>query len=831
MSRGKLRVYLGSAPGVGKTYRMLDEGWRRRDRGTDVVVGFVETHNRPQTAAQIRDLEIMPRIARSYRGTQLEEMDVEAILARRPEVVLVDELAHTNAPGSPNEKRWQDVEQLLDAGIDVITTVNIQHLESVNDVVQKITGIEQKETIPDLVVRNAEQVEIVDMTPEALRRRMAHGNIYAAEKVDAALSNYFRPGNLAALRELALLWLADRVDENLQDYLDAHGIDDAWETRERLIVAVTGTETDDALLHRAARMAARARADLIAVHVRTTNESTDNECDLTQARQLVNEFDGVFHEIVDDDIGRALVAFARSERGTQIVIGSSQRSASSRFFRRDVIDRVLHDARDLDVHVISVGDAPPPPRRQRRRDFHLSVQRHVLGVVVAALALPLLTLAMAALRVHLSDSTVFLVYLATVMTVTAIGGMVIGVVSALAAFVLENYYFVEPLHTFRVSRPDDLVALVAFLVYAVGSSLVLTRFTRRSQEADRARAEAEVLAKAAGTAAASGDDLSPLLDSLRAIFDLDAVAILERVETGWFAQLVSGDPGALNDTNERFDIDEDHVLAMAGASLDAQDRGLLNAFTSRVAVALESQQLRKDAASLQVLADVDALRTGLLRAVSHDLRAPLSVIDENVKVLLQRYRSGSGEREPSELVTIDIEVRKLTRLIVNLLDASRLDAGIVQPHVVPVSVNELVDNALATIDVRHHGIDRDIPADLPLIATDADLVERVIANVVSNACRYCPMGESVRISAGAFASHVEIIVIDKGVGIPEEQRAAAREPVGNWKNDQSGVGLGLSVANGFTQLLGGELRFDDTPGGGLTVSIVLPLEPVATSLA
>ena len=269
MARGHLRIYLGAAPGVGKTYAMLDEGWRRHNRGTDVVVGYVETHGRPKTAGQLRDLEIVPRQVIDHRGVTFEEMDVDAVLARRPQVVLVDEMAHTNVPGSRNAKRYEDIEELLEAGIDVISTVNIQHLESVNDVVERITGVKQRETVPDAVVRAADQVELVDMTPEALRRRMAHGNIYAAEKVDAALGNYFRVGNLSALRELALLWVADKVDAGLQDYMEAHGIEGPWETRERVVVAVTGSPSGEHLIRRAARMAHRAKADLLGVHVQS----------------------------------------------------------------------------------------------------------------------------------------------------------------------------------------------------------------------------------------------------------------------------------------------------------------------------------------------------------------------------------------------------------------------------------------------------------------------------------------------------------------------------------------------------------------------------------
>ena len=355
MARGTLRIYLGAAPGVGKTFAMLGEGRRRAERGTDVVVGFVETHGRKKTEEQVEGLEVIPRRRVEYRDSTFEEMDVDAILERRPAVALVDELAHTNVPGSRNEKRWQDVEELLDAGITVVSTINVQHLESVNDVVERITGVKQRETIPDAVVRRADQIELVDMAPEAIRRRMAHGNIYPAERIDAALGNYFRPGNLGALRELALLWVADRVDESLADYRERHGIDRPWETRERVLVALTGTPDGERVIRRAGRMAARAHGDLLGVHVLSQDGLSQGSTEeLERQNELLAELGGTYREVVGGDVGEALVAAARSLNATQVVLGATRRSRLSELFQGSVINRVIRDSGiGIDVHVIS----------------------------------------------------------------------------------------------------------------------------------------------------------------------------------------------------------------------------------------------------------------------------------------------------------------------------------------------------------------------------------------------------------------------------------------------------------------------------------------------
>ena len=406
MARGRLRIYLGAAPGVGKTFAMLNEGHRRLDRGTDVVVGLVEVHGRAKTAAALAGLEVVPRRTAEYRGAMFTELDVDAVLARRPQVALVDELAHTNVPGSRNEKRWQDIDELLDAGIDVISTLNIQHLESLNDVVTKITGVVQRETVPDAWVRGADQVELVDMTAEALRRRMAHGNIYPAHKIDAALSNYFRIGNLTALRELALLWLADKVDEQMERYRREHDIVGLWEARERVAVCLNGGPEGDALIRRAARIAARvAGGDLLAVHVSRSDGLTGaSPAHLARQRALVESLGGSYHQVIGDDVPKALIEFARAENVTQLVLGTRHRGRLSTLLTgAGTGATVVRLSGDIDVHIITYDGAAAGGRLPRRLPS-LPRRRRTIAAVFAVVLLTALTVVLTQLRDQLALS-------------------------------------------------------------------------------------------------------------------------------------------------------------------------------------------------------------------------------------------------------------------------------------------------------------------------------------------------------------------------------------------------------------------------------------------
>ncbi|HYA68692.1 MAG TPA: DUF4118 domain-containing protein, partial [Acidimicrobiales bacterium] len=531
MARGKLRIYLGAAPGVGKTFAMLDEGWRRRSRGTDVAIGFVEPHDRPKTIGQIRDLPVIARQTLSYRGQLLEEMDVDAVLARHPAVALVDELAHTNVPGSRNEKRWQDIEELLGAGIDVISTVNIQHLASVNDVVEHITGITQRETVPDTFVRAADQIELVDMDPDALRRRMAHGNIYPPEKIDTALGHYFRVGNLGALRELALLWTADRVDEELAAYRERHGIREPWETKERIVVALSGAHGGEHLLRRAARMAARINGEVIAVHVRAGDGLVHAEPPGLEAqRALVGELSGRYAEVSDVDQAGALVKFARAENATTLIMGATGRSRIHELLHGSVINRVIREAAPIDVHVIS----PPedvevglPQLPSRHRPVSVPPRRRNIGLVLGTVGIVLLGLVLSPLRGSLALPGALLVLLLGVVLVAYIGGVLPAAMAAVVAALAADFLFTPPIYSLRIAHPADVVALVVFFAVAALVSLLVDQLTRRGLQVARARAEAESLARLAGGSVLSGvEPLPDIVGELRRTFDLDAVVIL-----------------------------------------------------------------------------------------------------------------------------------------------------------------------------------------------------------------------------------------------------------------------------------------------------------------
>ena len=831
--RGRLRVYLGSAPGVGKTYRMLDEARRRQERGADVAVGYIECHGRRHTEGMLQGLDEVPRLTRTYRETEFTEMDVDAVLARHPTVALVDELAHTNVPGGRNAKRWQDIEELLAAGIDVITTVNIQHLESLNDVVQKITGIPQRETVPDEVVRRADQLELVDMAPQALRRRMAHGNVYKAEKVDAALSHYFRVGNLTALRELALLWVAGRVDEGLRDYRATHNIDRVWETRERVVVALTGGPEGETLIRRAARIADRtAGGELLAVHItRSDGLAGASPGTLANQRQLVESLGGSYHVVVGDDIPRALLSFARANDATQLVLGTSRRGRITRFLTGPGIGETTVDlSEDIDVHMVTHefsgrGRLPALGRRHSRR-------RTVAGFT-AGLALPFgLTAVLTQLHHTLNLTTVALLFQLGVVVVALLGGAMSALVASLIASLLLNYYFIPPIHAFTIGEPNNVIALVVFAVVALTVSTVVDRATRQTTRAARATAEAETLSTLAGSVLRRPDSaqggassaIPTLLEHSRTAFGLDSVALLSREDGSVIARSDAGGEAAADREITEVAVGSDALLILAGRRLPADEQRVLTAFAAHVAAALERDRLAAVAAEVEPIKAADRMRTALLAAVSHDLRTPLAAALASVGSLRSPDVEFSPEDQAELLATADESLVKLTRLVDNLLDMSRLQAGALTLHLTAVHVDEVLPRALDSLadpDAPVQPLDLDT---VPAVLADPPLLERVLANVITNALRYNAPGAPVLVTASAHLDQVQIRVIDRGPGIAPADRDRVFLPfqrLGDTDNT-TGVGLGLALSRGLAEAMGGTLEVEDTPGGGTTMLLTLP---------
>lgn len=826
-SRGRLRVYLGAAPGVGKTYAMLDEGRRRLARGVDVVVAFVETHGRSHTAALLEGMEVVPRRELTHRGARFTEMDTAAVLARRPRVALVDELAHTNVPGAGTAKRWQDVEDLLEAGIDVVTTVNVQHLESLNDVVEAITGVRQQETIPDEVVRRADQIELVDMSPEALRRRLAHGNVYPAEKIDAAMSHYFRVGNLTALRELALLWTADRVDEALERYRHDHGIAEPWPARERLVVAVTGGAETETLVRRAARIAQRgSRGEFLALHVlRSDGLSGVAPDSLGRYRQLVESLGGSWHTVLSDDVPTALLDFARSVNANQILLGVTRRNRLAAAVAPGVAAKVIDGSGDIDVLVVTHERAGAGTRRPVRRGV-LDRRRTVAAWLLAAVGPGLLSAALLELSVLDTLPVVLMLFLALTVGVALLGGLLPALLSAVLGGLLGNFFFVPPQRTLTIAEPLNALAIGVLVTVAIAVSAVVDLAARRSVEAAGARAEADALTSIARAVVQAKDAVPAVLEQLRETLGLDGVALLRRDRDGrsWTqVRASSGEPPlAPEAASASVQVDDEVVLAVSGATLAPGQVRFLGAVAQQLQTLLERDQLRVEAGAARAQRERDSIRTALLAAVSHDLRTPLT----SIKAAITALRSPVAiDEEDRRVLLADVEEQtdRLQSLIDNLLDMSRIDADALHPHLDPVALDEVVPAALRGTPERR--VELDVPEDLPLVRADAGLLERALANVIENAVRHSPPSSTVRVTAERVGERVMVRVIDHGDGVPDERKDQMFAPFQRLGDAPrgDGLGLGLAVARGFVEANGGTLEAEDTPGGGLTMIITLPV--------
>jgi two-component system, OmpR family, sensor histidine kinase KdpD len=806
---------------------MLGEAHRRLERGTDVVAAVVETHGRKKVGELIKGIEVIPPHYISYRGGTFPELDVEAVLRRKPEVALVDEYAHSNIPGSTHQKRWQDIETLLDAGITVISTLNIQHLESLNDVVAQITGIEQRETVPDEIVRKAAQIELVDITPEALRRRLAHGNVYPSERIDAALTNYFRAGNLTALREIALLWLADQVDSALAKYRADQKITDTWEARERVVVAVTGGPESETLIRRASRIASKSSAQLMVVHVaRGDGLSGVNPREMGKVRELAGSIGASVHVVVGDEVSCALLDFARETNATQLVLGSSRRSRWASFFSEGIGAATINNSGKIDVHMVS--------HEQANRGLEFSTISPRTRQVVSWLAAVTMPWAILAVTIRL-DSALDLgaksaLFFAGVIGVALFGGVAPAVLAGVLSGALLDYFHTEPRYSFTVANTSNVLTIVLLLGVAMAIAVLVDAAASRAREARRAGQEAELLSLFAASVL-RGADLNTLLERVREAYSQRAVCLVREVDGQVIPVAGVGSEACLTVDSADTAVnvgDEEFWLLMSGRRLTGRDRRVLSVVATQAAGLVKQGELAEEAGKVQSLAEADELRRLLLSALGHDLRTPLTAAKAAASSLRAEDVWFSAEDTSELLATVEESVDQLSLLVANLLDSSRLAAGVVRPELTEVYLEEVVQRALVGIGGRNTiygraSIDRvKVEVGGTVAMGDAGLLERVLSNVIDNALRYAP--ESiVRVNAGQVGPRVLINIIDEGPGVSKGAADEMFQPfqrLGDF-DTTTGLGLGLSVAKGFVEAMSGTITACDTPGGGLTILIDL----------
>lgn len=822
MSHGKLRVFLGAAPGVGKTYTMLEEGKRLHSEGRDVAVAIVETHGRKATATMAEGLELIPLRPVTYRGLTTHEMDVDAVIARHPDIALVDELAHTNAPGMRNPKRWQDVQEILNAGIDVMTTVNVQHVESLNDVVERITGVPQRETLPDEALRQADQIEVVDVAPAALRQRLSEGNVYPAERIDAALSNYFRLGNLTALRELALLWLADDVDATMRDYRADHKIDNQWETRERVVVALSGGPEGETLLRRGARIAARAGGgELLAVYVNTEDGLRHGKPGtLAAQRTLVEQLGGRYHQIVGNDVPSALIEFAKSQNATQLVIGISKHTRLRTLLDGPGISSAItRSAGSIDVHIVN------HPGKTKRvilpiRVGGLTSARKVAAFVALVISLPVVTWALTFWATSDTLIEAVVAYQLLVIIIALIGGLWPALLAALASGLALDYFFITPIYTITIAEPSRLIVLLVTILNAALVSYVVDQAARRSRLAQRAEAESELLSTIAGSVLRGESALAALLTRSHEAFGLSGVRIVSAGRTVCEAGNYTDD-----DTADALNLGERGTLQFSGRVLSASERRLMGVIAAQAEAALEHADLQKAASEVGALTETDRVRSALLSAVSHDLRRPLAAATVAVSALRSPNANWSDTDRSDLLDTAQESLDTLATLVTNLLDTTRLQAGVLAMSLRPTTIDDVILPALDELSLGPDQVELDLDPDLPTVDVDQALLVRVVVNLLTNAENYNPPGSRIRVSTSRLGDTLEIRVMDHGPGIPDERKEKMFEPFQH-RGDITkfgGLGLGLAIAKGFTEGMRGTLSAEDTPGGGLTMVVALPI--------
>jgi two-component system sensor histidine kinase KdpD len=874
---GRLKIFVGAAPGVGKTYEMLQSAHARRKAGSDVVVGVVETHGRAETEALLTGLEVLPRKRIDHKGQQLEEMDLDALIARRPQIALVDELAHTNAPGSRHPKRYLDVAELLAAGIDVYTAVNIQHIESLNDVVAQITHVRVRETVPDSVFDRADAIELIDLTPDDLIQRLKEGKVYVPKQAERALEHYFSPGNLTALRELALRRTADRVDEQLLTHMQANAIAGPWAAGERILVCISEDPRSAGLVRYTKRLADRLHAPWTAVSIETrrslqlTEEQRDRLADTLRLAEALGAealtIPGAGRRIADD-----LLGYAHANNVTQIVIGKASRSWWFELVRGSVVHDLVRRAGNISVHVIA-GDALPTEPAAKRAQMTDRVEPFDAKPYIAALAVVALALGAATLlRPIFGIENVDLMFLTAVVGVAVRFGLWPSLLASVVASLSYNFFFLPPVYTLTITDPTNVAAFFFFMLIAILVSNVAARVRTQAVSAfGRVRTTESLYAfsrKLAGTAAlddvlwASAYQIALML-KVRVVLLLPEQGVIT-VKAGYPPEdeLDKADLAAANWawSNDRpagrgsetlpgakrlflpmrtgrgpigvIGIDDDRT----GPLLTPDQRRLLDALVDQSALAIERVQLVEDMDRAERNVESDRLRQALLTSISHDLKTPLASVLGAASTLRDLSPKLSEAEKADLLGTVIDESERLNRFIANLLDMTKLESGAVVPNATLQDLAEIVGSALRRAGkiLSRHRVALDLAPNLPMLELDAVLFEQVLFNLLDNAAKYAPDDTTITIRAIRDADSVSLQVTDEGAGIPPadlEQVFDKFYRANKGDHVRAGTGLGLAISRGFVEAMHGTISATNRADrSGAVLTIRLPIPPASEAL-
>jgi two-component system, OmpR family, sensor histidine kinase KdpD len=866
---GKLKVFLGAAPGVGKTYEMLLSGHEKMRLREDAVVGILETHGRPETEVLLIGMEVIPRKRVEYKGHALDELDLDALLARHPKIALVDELAHTNAPGSRHAKRYQDVEELLAAGIDVYTTVNVQHLESLNDVVAKITGVRVRETVPDHVIEQADEIELIDITPGELIQRLQDGKVYVPHLVRQALEHYFSPGNLTALRELALRVTAQRVDAQMLAYMQAHAIRGPWAAGERILVAINESPTGRQLVRSAKRRADQLRCKWTALYVQTPRHHrlSDEERDrIAYSLRLAEKLGGEAVTLPGWDIVQTLLDYARQHNATQIILGKSRRSRWFEWVHGSVVQEIVRGAGDITVSVFAGEEKGAIERVQARRPPSTGVRMWPYLVTVFSVAAALAIALVIDLKVvHLSNESMF--FLVPVLFVAVKYGLGPSLFASVLSFLAYNFFFLPPVHTFTIAEPANVVAaVVLFLVAVITSNLAARTRIHAELASAQARTTAELYAFSKKLAAVGNLDdlLAASAVQISGMLKAQVVLLLPQGERLVAAagyphayQLEEQDLAAARwvwDNNRPAGRGSDtlpgvkwlflplrterravSVLGITrqgdGPMFTPEESHLLDALADLAAIAIERVRLVDEVEEGKLQSEAERLHAALLTSISHDLGTPLASILGAITSLRAYGDQYDASARAELMTTIQEEAERLNRFVGNLLDMTRLESGALQPKLETVDLAEVAGTALARTarTLAQHRVEVDVPADLPGLDIDYVLFEQVLVNLLDNAAKYTPPNSRVRLTARQQGQSIVIQVADEGEGIPPqalEQIFEKFRRIDAGDRQRAGTGLGLAICRGFVQAMGGAIEaYNRTDRSGAVFRIVLPLAP------